>query len=93
MSPIRDGIGSLSETDAEQLGALLNSFVVETHAHCALLCDRSGRLLIKSGDTLAIGGLLQDEVSKAKTKVPVFGDIPLFGYLFQEKVNRLSPSQ
>jgi predicted regulator of Ras-like GTPase activity (Roadblock/LC7/MglB family) len=51
MSPIRDGIGSLSETDAEQLGALLNSFVVETHAHCALLCDRSGRLLIKSGDT------------------------------------------
>ena len=44
-------------------------------------------VLIKSGDTLAIGGLLQDEVTKSKTKVPVLGDIPLFGYVFQEKVN------
>jgi type IV pilus assembly protein PilQ len=44
-------------------------------------------VLIKSGDTLAIGGLLQDEVSKGRTKVPVLGDIPLFGYVFQEKVN------
>lgn len=44
-------------------------------------------VLIKSGDTLAIGGLLQDELGKSKTKVPIAGDIPLFGYLFQEKVN------
>ncbi len=44
-------------------------------------------VLIKSGDTLAIGGLLQDEVSKGRTKVPIMGDIPLFGYLFQERVN------
>jgi type II secretory pathway component GspD/PulD (secretin) len=44
-------------------------------------------VLIKSGDTLAIGGLLQDEVTKGRTKVPVLGDIPLFGYIFQEKVN------
>jgi type IV pilus assembly protein PilQ len=44
-------------------------------------------VLIKSGDTLAIGGLLQDQVRKSKTKVPVLGDIPLFGYVFQERVN------
>lgn len=44
-------------------------------------------VLIKSGDTLAIGGLLQDEVTKGRTKVPVLGDVPLFGYLFQERVN------
>ncbi len=44
-------------------------------------------VLIKSGDTLAIGGLLQDEMGKSSTKVPVLGDIPLIGYLFQEKVN------
>jgi type IV pilus assembly protein PilQ len=47
----------------------------------------SSNVLIKSGDTLAIGGLLQDEVTKGRTKVPVMGDIPLFGYLFQERVN------
>ncbi len=45
-------------------------------------------VLIKSGDTLAIGGLLQDETSKGRTKVPVMGDIPLFGYLFQERLNQ-----
>lgn len=44
-------------------------------------------VLIKSGDTLAIGGLLQDEVTKSKTKVPIAGDIPLFGHLFTEKMN------
>jgi type II secretory pathway component GspD/PulD (secretin) len=44
-------------------------------------------VLIKSGDTLAIGGLLQDEVSKARTKVPIMGDIPILGYFFQEKLN------
>jgi predicted regulator of Ras-like GTPase activity (Roadblock/LC7/MglB family) len=51
MSPIRDGIGSITESDAEQLTSLLDSFVGDTQAHCALLCDRSGRLLTKSGDT------------------------------------------
>ncbi len=44
-------------------------------------------VVIKSGDTLAIGGLLQDEVTKGRTKVPVLGDIPILGYAFQEKVN------
>ena len=44
-------------------------------------------VLIKSGDTLAIGGLLQDETNKARTKVPILGDIPVLGYLFQEHVN------
>ncbi len=44
-------------------------------------------VLIKSGDTLAIGGLLQDEVTKARNKVPVMGDIPILGYLFQERLN------
>ncbi len=45
-------------------------------------------VLIKSGDTLAIGGLLQDEVTKGRTKVPILGDIPILGYAFQEKLNQ-----
>jgi type IV pilus assembly protein PilQ len=44
-------------------------------------------VLIKSGDTLAIGGLLQDEVTKARNKVPIMGDIPILGYFFQERLN------
>jgi type IV pilus secretin PilQ/predicted competence protein len=44
-------------------------------------------VLIKSSDTLAIGGLLQDEQTKARNKVPVLGDIPMIGYLFGERLN------
>jgi len=44
-------------------------------------------VLIKSGDTLAIGGLLSDQVTKGKTKVPVLGDIPVLGYAFQSHDN------
>ncbi|HWY39210.1 MAG TPA: secretin N-terminal domain-containing protein [Chthoniobacterales bacterium] len=44
-------------------------------------------VLIKSGDTLAIGGLLSDQVSKARTKVPILGDIPFLGNAFQSHDN------
>ena len=44
-------------------------------------------VLIKSGDTLAIGGLLSDQVSKSRTKVPFLGDIPVLGYAFQSHDN------
>jgi type IV pilus assembly protein PilQ len=44
-------------------------------------------VLIKSGDTLAIGGLISDQVSKSKTKVPLLGDIPVLGYAFQSHAN------
>jgi Flp pilus assembly secretin CpaC len=44
-------------------------------------------VLIKSGDTLAIGGLLQDEVRKSRTKVPALGDVPVLGYIFQSHAN------
>jgi len=44
-------------------------------------------VLIKSGDTLAIGGLISDQVAKSKTKVPLLGDIPVIGYAFQSHSN------
>jgi type IV pilus assembly protein PilQ len=61
-------------------GATVASPVIDTRT-------LDSNVLIKSGDTLAIGGLLQDEVTKARTKVPIMGDIPILGYLFQEKLN------
>ncbi len=44
-------------------------------------------VLIKSGDTLAIGGLLSDQVTKGRSKVPILGDIPFLGYAFQNHDN------
>jgi type IV pilus assembly protein PilQ len=45
-------------------------------------------VLIKSGDTLAVGGLLSDQVVKSRTKVPIMGDVPGLGYLFQSRNNQ-----
>jgi type IV pilus assembly protein PilQ len=61
-------------------GATVASPIIDTRA-------LDSNVLIKSGDTLAIGGLLQDEQSKARTKVPILGDIPIIGSLFQERLN------
>jgi type IV pilus secretin PilQ/predicted competence protein len=44
-------------------------------------------VLIKSGDTLAVGGLISDQTSKSRSKVPILGDIPGIGYAFQSHGN------
>src|SRR5438445_6857617 len=62
-------------------GAHVTSPIIDTRS-------LDSNVLIKSGDTLAIGGLLQDEVSKNRTKVPLLGDVPMVGYLFQSKVSQ-----
>jgi general secretion pathway protein D len=41
------------------------------------------RVMIPSGNTLVLGGLIQDDVRTGNTKVPVLGDIPVLGYLFR----------
>ena len=41
------------------------------------------RVLIPSGNTLVLGGLIQDDVRENNNKVPVLGDIPVLGYLFR----------
>ena len=38
---------------------------------------------IRSGETLVIGGLLQEEDTKTVTKIPLLGDIPFLGQLFR----------
>src|SRR5439155_18801634 len=61
-------------------GATVTSPIIDTR-------NLASNVLIKSGDTLAIGGLLQDEVTKGRTKVPLLGDVPLLGYVFQSHTN------
>jgi general secretion pathway protein D len=61
-------------------GATVTSPVIDTRS-------LDSNVLIKSGDTLAIGGLLQDEVRKTRTKVPGLGDVPVLGYIFSSPAN------
>jgi general secretion pathway protein D len=39
---------------------------------------------VKNGETIAIGGLIQDEDVKTSTSVPGLSAIPFFGKLFQD---------
>ncbi|MBM4068687.1 MAG: hypothetical protein FJ271_07045 [Planctomycetes bacterium] len=46
---------------------------------------RAARVAVQmeDGQTLAIGGLIQNEVTGQANKVPCLGDMPYFGYLFR----------
>jgi type II secretory pathway component GspD/PulD (secretin) len=40
-------------------------------------------VMIPSGNTLVMGGLIEDSVQLGNSKVPLLGDIPVLGYLFR----------
>jgi general secretion pathway protein D len=42
-------------------------------------------VLVEDGGIVVIGGLLQDDFSNGEEKVPVLGDIPIFGNLFKRE--------
>ncbi len=42
-------------------------------------------MILRDGETAVIGGLLEDEKRKSVDKVPILGDIPILGCLFQGK--------
>jgi len=40
-------------------------------------------IIVKDGQTIVIGGLFRDKITTAKTQVPILGDLPIIGALFQ----------
>jgi len=49
-------------------------------------------VLIKDGNTLVLGGLIQDNVSNSESSVPLLGRIPLLGELFRARNTSKSKS-
>jgi len=43
---------------------------------------------IWDGQTVALGGLIREDVQKVQDKVPILGDIPLAGRLFRSDVDQ-----
>ena len=45
-------------------------------------------MLIHDGSTVVLGGLIREDLQTINDKVPLLGDIPLLGRLFQSKANQ-----
>ncbi len=45
-------------------------------------------VIVKDGETLVIGGLIDDQETKAVSKVPLLGDIPIIGLFFRSNKDR-----
>lgn len=43
------------------------------------------RILLRSGETIVIGGLVQNTEGESQKKVPILGDLPLIGSVFRKK--------
>ncbi|MDY4333754.1 type II secretion system secretin GspD [Pectobacterium brasiliense] len=67
VSSVADAASS-SSTD---LGATFNTRTV------------NNAVLVSSGDTVVVGGLLDKSTNESANKVPLLGDIPVLGYLFR----------
>lgn len=48
---------------------------------------------LNDGETIVVGGLIQDIVSNSDTKFPILGDIPFIGELFTSKKRQTSKSE
>jgi general secretion pathway protein D len=49
-------------------------------------------VMAADGQTVVLGGLMQDVVSHSKSKVPILGDIPIIGWLFRQQSSRTDKS-
>lgn len=48
---------------------------------------------VKDGETVVLGGMIQNQVTANVNKVPLLGDIPVLGSLFQSKTNNTTKTE
>ena len=51
------------------------------------------KVAIRDGQTIVIGGLMQDEVRDTVSKVPLLGDIPILGHLFKRTIKETDKTE
>jgi len=84
IEPISDEHGNIISSIRAEMSTLDFSTIVNG-VPGLLTRETESVLNLKSGDTMIISGLVQVTDSKAVEKVPLLGDIPIFGELFKSK--------
>jgi type IV pilus assembly protein PilQ len=69
-----------------------NAFAIIENTEIPIIDSRRTEttIMIKDGYTLAIGGLVEDQITKRDTKVPLLGDIPGLGRLFSSESDNIT---
>lgn len=67
--------------------------VPEMQAYRIVTRQANTLVRLKSGDSLTIGGLTDRTENKVQRKVPLLGDIPLLGKLFQSEKNSIEETE
>jgi len=55
--------------------------------------ETTTQLIVRSGQTLVISGILRNEDSDVVRKVPLLGDIPLLGWLFRSRESSVNTTE
>ena len=67
-------------TETEPIGGGVNAPVIDTRSADTVV-------VTPDGQTVVIGGLMENDKESSATKIPLLGDIPILGALFRYKAN------
>ena len=82
----------IQSTGSDRLGNVIPITITENRIEMPVFSSRrvNTQLAIYDGYTVAVGGLMREDVQNVEDKVPILGDIPVIGRLFQTKAeNRI----
>lgn len=51
------------------------------------------KAIVNDGESIALGGLIQEENNLSRGQVPIAGDIPIFGNLFKNKTDKINRTE
>jgi len=81
---------------APEISALTGTTVpISDTVSAPVIAKRSAqsRVGVRNGQTIVIGGLMEDRVTKSISKIPLLGDIPLIGELFKRTQDNKSKTE
>jgi MSHA biogenesis protein MshL len=55
--------------------------------------EASTQIRVKSGNIIALGGLISKNLTKQNTSIPILGDIPYIGYLFSQQTKSVETDE
>ena len=90
VTPHVNNAGFVTVDVQPKITAIIGTVVVENTSLPQLSNESTKtRVMIKSGETLVIAGLVKDQLTDTKKKLPLLGDVPVLGLIFQksEKTN------